>query len=290
MAKKKNNLKNVSISNEGSSHTKSKGSSIQTRLQSLSKTELLDLIDFLFNKNKNTTILVSEWFQHLLGSAQDNKQSLIDEELILEYWEKAEEIISEFNEYGGGPEEKEEEAYEWLEKISDLIKKGSLSSQAKLDFIDEAFFEYDKENSGFEDGLMDLFFEICSTREEWMFLIEKLQKKHSDWRDHLIMEILKAHLYDDENYVKLRKKHLHYGMDYWDLVTFYLDKKDLIQAVSIAEQGLTKGAGRIDEIVKFLTKHYRQQNDAANLKRIHQIVKLKEMNRNTPRKKVPTTK
>jgi len=41
----------------------------------------------------------------------------------------------------------------------------------KIGFLDEAFVEYDIGNSGFEDDLMHIFFEICETREEWEYLV-----------------------------------------------------------------------------------------------------------------------
>ncbi len=50
--------------------------------------------------------------------------SINDDLLLLEYWEDARSIISDFNELGGGPEEDEDEAYGYLEKISEPIKKG----------------------------------------------------------------------------------------------------------------------------------------------------------------------
>jgi len=168
-------------------------------LESLPVNDILTLIDFLIKESEDTKRLILKWFQKHLGALTPQEQVQVDDELLWEYWTKTEEIISEFNEYGGGPEDKEEEAYDWLEDISNLIKKGLLSSQAKMDFIDEAFMEYDKDNSGFEDALMDIFFDMCTTQEEWLFLIENLQKKKSDWRDKLINDILKEHLHDNKN-------------------------------------------------------------------------------------------
>lgn len=101
---------------------------------------------------------------------------------MFEYWEDARSIISEFNEFGGGPEDEEDEAYGYLDKISELIREGSFSTSSKLDFLDEAFEEYNVNNSGFEDSLMDIFFEICRTKEEWEYLVKKLDEYPSDWR------------------------------------------------------------------------------------------------------------
>jgi hypothetical protein len=81
------------------------------------------------------------------------------------------------------------EACEWLDKISELVKKGSISTDAKFEFLDDAFVEYDEGNSGFDDSLMDVFFEICETEGEWKYLVKKLEKYPSRWRTKLIMKI-----------------------------------------------------------------------------------------------------
>jgi len=75
-----------------------------------------------------------------------------------------------------------------------LIEAGNISSDAKLEFFDCAFVEYDMENSGFEDALMDIFFAMCETKEEWEYLVAKLAKRPSDWRKKLIMRIQKNYL------------------------------------------------------------------------------------------------
>jgi len=85
-----------------------------------------------------------------------------------------------------------------LEKISELIKEDGLSTAAKFEFLDEAFKEYNINNSGFEDSLMEIFFEICQTKEEWEYLVEKLDEHPSKWRKERIMIIQREHLHDEE--------------------------------------------------------------------------------------------
>lgn len=156
----------------------------------------------------------------------------------IEYWRNSRSIISEFNCYGGGPEEEEEEAYEWLEKISGLIRENKITPEAKRRFMDEAFIEYDAGNSGFDDSLMDLFFELCKEKDEWEFLVQKLNRGKSDWGKKLVMEIYRDHLKDDSRYLEERLKNLQYGMDYWDLVQYYTDKGNEELALEIAHKGI----------------------------------------------------
>ena len=195
----------------------------------------------------------------------------LNDELLMEYWEKAENIIAEFNEYGGGPEDEEEEAYQWLNEISELIKEGNISSDAKFKFLDEAFVEYDIGNSGFGDELMHIFFEMCETKEEWEYLVEKLAKRPSDWRKKLIMNIQKSYLCNERAYLETRMENLHYGMDYWDLAEFYVNKGDLQKALETAEQGILKGEGRLTELFQFLFEHFDEERDTANIERIVRV-------------------
>ena len=254
-----------------SSH-KSEGFSLDEELQSLGVEDLYNLVQNLISKNPEVHRLVLEWFKEKAeASSVAEEVTTLNDELLMEYWEKAENIISEFNEYGGGPEDEEEEAYHWLNEISELIRKGNISSDAKRGFLDDAFVEYDIENSGFEDELMHIFFDICETEEEWRYLVEKLAKRPSDWRKKLIMNIQKDYLRDERAYLEMRMENLYYGMDYWDLVEFYVNKRNLQKARETAEQGILKGEGRLTDLFQFLFEHFAEKRDTANIERIVQI-------------------
>ena len=252
--------------------TQTENFSLDEKLKSMDNNELYDLVQALVRASSDAHRLTLEWLKgrakNLKEIGKEEEVVPLNDELLMEYWENAEEIISEFNEYGGGPDEDEDEANDWLNKISELIKEGSISTDAKIEFMDAAFMEYNCGNSGFEDSLMDLFFEICETEDEWKYLVQKLEEHPSDWRKDLIMRIQKNYLHDDEAYLKERMKKLHYGMDYWNLVRFYIEKKDSQKAIETAEQGILKGDGRCTELFNYLFNHFSGKNDAANLERI----------------------
>ncbi|RJS85825.1 hypothetical protein CW713_01120 [Methanophagales archaeon] len=251
---------------------KSEGFSLDEELKSLDARDLYNLVQNLIMKNSEVHRLVLEWFKEKAeASSVAEEVAALNDELLMEYWEKAENIILEFNEYGGGPEDEEEEAYQWLDEISELIRKGNISSDAKIGFLDDAFVEYDIGKSGFDDELMDIFFEICDTKEEWEYLVAKLAKSPSDWRKKLIMNIQKDYLCDERAYLEMRMENLHYGMDYWDLVEFYVNKDDLQKALETAEQGILKGEGRLTELFQFLFEHLAEERDTANIERIVRV-------------------
>jgi hypothetical protein len=218
--------------------------SLYEHLKSLNTTEYYDLVSSLLFKKPELNQLVLEWFKEKKGSVsgamEDQDIVSINDNLLFEYWEDARSIISDFNELGGGPEDDEEEAYGYLEKISELIQEGGLSTASKLEFLDEAFEEYNLNNSGFEDSLMDIFFEICQTKEEWEYLVKKLDEHPSEWRKERVMLIQRNYLHDEEAYLHERMQILTYGRDYWDLVEFHLEKGDKVKALETAEKGILK--------------------------------------------------
>ncbi len=248
--------------------------SIYVKLQSLDNVDLYKLVEHLLEKKPELYQLILEWFKAKQESLPkidlDKHLVAINDELLMEYWDDAREIISEFNEYGGGSEENEDEACSLLDRISDLVKEGNLSTRAKLEFLDDAFEEYNNENSGLEDAMMDVFFEICQTKEEWEYLVKKLDEHPSDWRKKLIMDIQREHLHDDKAYLEERMKKLHYGMDYWDLAAFYIEKGEMHKALETAEQGILKGEGRLTELFQYLSDHFVKKGDTVNLERVVQ--------------------
>ena len=255
-------------------NTKTAKFQVEERIQSLDNADLYDLIHTLMDKKPELYQLVLEWFKEKQENTQKSGNNsdfvVLNDSLLFEYWENARNIISEFNEYGGGPEDDEYEAYGYLEDISELIIEGNISADAKIEFLDAAFEEYNYRNSGFEDALMDVFFQICQTKEEWEYLVKKLDEQTSNWRKELVMDIQKKFLHNDEAYLKVRMETLHYGLDYWDLVKFYSGKGDSLKALETAEEGILKGEGRLTELFEFLLAHFAKKGDTANLERIVQ--------------------
>ncbi|MDO8724802.1 MAG: hypothetical protein Q7J35_01880 [Candidatus Methanoperedens sp.] len=254
---------------------------LDEKLQALSDKDLHDLVQTLLNRNPQVRKLILEWFMDRSKDTKNiNKKQVskaLNGERLWENWNDAKPIISKFNEYGGGPEdEEEEECCSYLDHIEKLAEKGDISTEVKCEFLDELFEEYNVGNSGLEDKMMELCFILCKTKEEWEYLVKKLDEHPSDWRKKLIMDIQKEQLHDDKAFLQERLKKLHYGMDYWDLAEFYDGKGDRKKAVEIAEEGLLKGQGRQTELFEFLSDHYAKIHDTANLERIVQCAITKE--------------
>ena len=127
---------------------------------------------------------------------------------------------------------------------------------------------------------MDIFFEICQTKEEWGYLVKKLNEYPSTWRKKQIMNIQREYLHDEEAYLKERMQILTYGMDYWDLVEFYVEKGDQVKALKTAEKGIMEGEGWVTQLFEFLWEYFSKKGDTVNLERLVQTA----LSRNTEQK------
>ena len=216
---------------------------------------------------------VMEWYT--LQKGAETKEPLSNK-LLWEYWERAEEIISDFNDYGGGPEDLEYEAYEYLEKITGLFSQYPIPTEEKRLLINKLFTQYAIGNSGFDDGLMDMICELCESDSDWKHVITLLQKEPNDWNQKLIMRIYKDQLQDGEAYLQLRLQSLKYGMDYWDLAAYYISQDQIEKAIEVAEAGVENGQGRKTELFAFLFDYYAEQDEINQIQTVVDMAFRKE--------------
>lgn len=238
--------------------------SLQDLCEELEKEELIELVKYLSDQY-NIDMAVMEWYA--LQKGINNKSSL-PKTLLWEYWERAEEIISDFNKYGGGPEHLEYEACEYLDKVTELCSQHSMPPEEKRFLINSMFKQYDINNSGLEDMLMDAICGICDSEFDWKHVIKLLQKNPSSWHQKLIMRIYQDQLKDDEEYLEIRLQTLEYGMDYWDLVQYYITKHNISKAVETSEGGLRNGKGKLTELFLFVFDHYAEQDEMTQIQAV----------------------
>ena len=75
-------------------------------------------------------------------------------------------VIEEANEFGGTYENREDDAYDALERMETLIKKFKFTWDFRKPIVDEMLEQIFEGNSGFEDMLMDHCEMLCKTRDE----------------------------------------------------------------------------------------------------------------------------
>lgn len=233
---------------------------LKNQLLHLSQDDLADLILMSFKTHKYwKDIALKEVTKRLEQKEAGNINNLYQKQFST-LLTRICTILEEHNRYGGGDEEEEDEVYEGLDGIVQFFKTNKLDRQIKQDFIDKMFHYYDWGNSGMSDMLWQAVYDICDIRDDWVYVVDKLQQKDDDYRKSLIMQIYKDKLHDEEEYLRFRQQDLKYGMDYYDLVLFYINKENIEKAVEIAKLGIHKGEGRITDLLEFLFEHYKESN------------------------------
>ena len=212
-------------------------------------------------------------YEHILIWGKDTSGTDITEKLALEFWRKAEKIIDNFNDYGGGSDYEEEESYDYIEKVCELFPVLPWKTRQKI--MDGMLTQYHYGNSGFDDALTDACFQMCREHDEWLYLAEKLLGYGRDWDKKLVMNIYKR-IGDSEAFLELRKSNLHYGMDYFELVEYFTEQGDSEKALFYAHKGLENGNGRISDLVSYLFEYYENRKDTAELEKIMQICEHKK--------------
>jgi len=250
---------------------------LEHKIVSLDATVLQDLLKYLMKEGGVNRRRIAEWLKANKMAKTNAEEQLINDNLLAEYWEAADRIIMRFIENDGGPERKLSEVYDWLDKVSSLLAHESLSSDAKIDFVDEAVWEFGRDTHGdFMDKLSELFFQACSTVEEWKFLIKQLEHVSSDWSTNLQLRIYREKLQDEESYVRVRSNHLEWGIHYWELVQYYKTKNLLQKAREIAEQGMEQAEGNLEDLFKFLRDLYTAEGDASALSKLRALANKRD--------------
>ncbi|MBU3924833.1 hypothetical protein KJ854_02765 [Patescibacteria group bacterium] len=245
-------------------NTVKQSNKLREKLLLLSKEDLADMLTFSFKTHGNwKNVFLKEMAKKLDATGVDNedKQQIYEDEFY-SHFSRVSEILEEFNQYGGGTEDEEDEAYGELEEIKELFQKQKLNAKLKKEFFEKMFFYYDWDNSGLSDMVMDTVFEAASGDEDWRYIVKKLEVKKQDngWRKEMITGIYKDHLKDEEKYLELRKKNLEHGNDYYDLVDFWHKKGEFEKAVEIAEEGVKKCPIGSSELLEYLFKHYKKRD------------------------------
>ena len=137
---------------------------LDEKLQALSNKDMYDLVQTLLNKNPEVRKSILEWF---MDESKDMKNinrkqvsKALDEERLWEYWYDAKPIISQFNEYGGGPEDEEEEWQYLVKKLgknpTDWRKDLIMDIQKKHLKDDDAYLKMRKDDPHYGMDYWDL--------------------------------------------------------------------------------------------------------------------------------------
>ncbi|MCK5138942.1 MAG: hypothetical protein KAQ85_03790, partial [Thermodesulfovibrionia bacterium] len=167
---------------------------------------------------------------------------------------------SELDEYGGGDYSMMDDVGNGLYQLVEILKKVTLVEEDRDELLDEVFSYIKSGNAGMDDSLYDIVYASCKNDGELRELAKRFENLDQHWPIEHARRIYRR-IGDSKQYLKLRNKHLRYGMDYYDLVAFYWETGEKIKAVETARKGMKLAEGRMDELRMFLADRAKEDGD-----------------------------
>ena len=188
--------------------------------------------------------------KHLSLSTAQRSDS--DGELIMALWNELYSELQDFDECGGGDYDREDNLIEQLADLINKLENSTAEEKVRRALLEEVMPFIISSNAGFDDQLYELAYATCSSDKDWRNLAQMLEAINKDSPTRQARDIYQK-LGDRVKYLELRHKKMKYGDDYHDLATFYWDEGNRKEALSVAEEGMKKGVGRMDGLRKFLS-------------------------------------
>ncbi len=236
--------------------------SLASLLSGLSKDQLLEIILGVARQHPEITVKLLSLAEE--RGAADSPQAASDlaGEQASCLWTELEIIVSDFDRYGGGPEDMENQAYDLFYELEEILKKKPVPSDDRGMIIEECCKYLQSGNSGFNDSLLGLCFAAANEPAHWQQIIAGLEplarQRDSGYYRNVINRIYLEELGDEETYLRQRRESLVYGKDYLELAQFWRGKGKVAKAIEVAERGMKDGKGTVTELRWFLIDEYRK--------------------------------
>jgi len=206
-----------------------------------------------------------ECFDYLKKHAplSENQQRQSEGEALLAFWSELAPDLSELDDYGGGDYEQADHVASLLYEIEQKLSRKKIDTGYRLEILKNVLPYIESSNAGLDDELYAVAYATCYDNHDLRLLAEAFEAMQGDWTiDHA------RHIYrklgDRNKYLELRNRRMIYGGDYYDLASFYWKAGEKEKAMQVAEEGLHKGQGSMDELRQFVAQ---RAKDAGNRKR-----------------------
>ena len=178
----------------------------------------------------------------------------------LTLWYEVEPELSELDEYGGADYDTIDAVDAVLHQLMEVLEELTLDEEDREDLLDEVISYIKSGNAGMDDILYDIASATCKNDGDLRELAKRFENLDQHWPLEHARQIYRR-IGDRKQYLELRNKCLHYGMDYYDLVAFYWENGEKIKAVETARKGMELAEGRMDELRMFLADRAKEDGD-----------------------------
>lgn len=248
----------------------------QEILKGASQKELIGIICKMTACSREAEKILLSW-----GSRHaDTKKELVYEAELQSLWDEAQEIISEFNEYGGGPDDEEETAADDLLRMSEIVKEHQIPWEIRKEILDGMLYEFAMGNSGFDDLLADISEDFCQTKEEIRYLADALSSGSSSYYGSYAAQLYR-NIGDEDGFLQTRLANLNYGSDYVEAAEYFAEKGDYGKQMEYVWKGLKACRGRLDGLIEYAAPIYRKQKNEKELRRLYQFITARKWDSDT---------
>jgi len=189
--------------------------------------------------------------KHVPLSNSQQKQS--DGEVLLAYWSELVPDLSELDDYGGGDYDQADHVASLLYEIEQMLSRKKIDAGYRRELLNNVLPYIDSGNAGLDDDLYALAYAACYDDHDLRLLAEAFEAMQGEWKIEHARRIYRK-IGDRDKYLELRNHKMVYGGDYHDLASFYWKAGEKMKAMQVAEEGLHKGQGRMDELRQFVAQ------------------------------------
>lgn len=240
---------------------------VDKMLENAERKDFIEIISKISKDNYKAEKIIIDWCKN---NNKNYQKKAIEIELE-KLWKQVRTIISEFNEYGGGPESEEEQACGNLWKIDEIVTEYDISWELRKVILDETLEELNIGNSGFDDILMEVAESLCQNEEENRYLADVLARGRDSYYKGYAATIYKS-IGDDEQFLKTKLNNLRYASDYLEVARFYAEQGNRKQELEYIWKGLEKSSGRLDELVDYIAPIYIKEKNEAELLHLYKFI------------------
>ena len=181
-------------------------------------------------------------------------------EIVLALWSELALDLGDLDEYGGGDYATEDHVAELLGQIRTQLDSKNVDSGHRREILDRVLPYIESGNAGMDDLLYEVAYAACYDDADLRVLAAAFEAMPGDWKAANARRIYRQ-IGNREKYIELRTGHMEYGADYHDLATFYWESGEKENALQVAEEGLRKGKGRMEELRRFVADRAEESGD-----------------------------
>jgi len=220
---------------------------------------LIELVEDLVDMLPEVRRECFEYLKNHVSLSRTHHESASGEE-ILAIWDELQPDLEEIDAYGGGDYDLENYVADLICEIIKKLKESDVPVEYREELVNEILPYIQSGNSGLVDNLYDIAYAACYDNTDLRRLAGIFEAMQDEWATDHARRIYRQ-IGERKKYLELRSFKLQFGMDYYDLAAFYWDEGEKEKAIEVAEKGVEKGQGRLDELRLFLAQRAEESGD-----------------------------